>query len=145
MNKLSTKHAAAVSTVIALAALFTAPAQAYDYPLRLCQSGGLAASSDANGITSISKGAVYYYGTRVGDYIQTNRSAFGSLANQGSVEIFILWKYGNYNFALQGVHNYNSGEEHGGVSAASPGFTAFDAATFAAVYSGSCRNLTVTY
>lgn len=145
MNKPSRKHTAAVSTVIALAALFTAPAQAYDYSLRLCQIGGLAGSSDANGVTAISKGAVYYYNTRVGDYVQTNRSLFGSSANEGSVEIFVLWSYGDYNFTLQGLHSYSTGQQRGGVSAASPGFTAFDAATFVAAPSGSCRNLTVTY
>ncbi len=145
MNNLNRKHAVAISTVVALAALCSAPAQAYDYPLRLCQIGGLAASSDANGVTTTSKGAVYYNNVRLGDYIQTVRSNFSSISNQGYTEIFVFWSYGSYNFTLQGVHRYSDGEERGGVSAASPGFTAFDAATFVVAPGGSCRNLTVTY
>lgn len=99
--------------------------------------------NDAEGRWQFDGGDVYVGRNLVGHYTRKKRVSFGipSSINKSSMEMTIIWKYGDYNFTVQGSHYFGTGKEAGGVSATSAGFTAFQDATF----SGDHKSITITY
>lgn len=126
-----------------LLVLITMPAQAATVTYNLVQKSTLTNVNDTEGRWQFDGGEVYVGTTKVGYYTRKKRVSFGipSTINKSSMEMTIIWGWGDYNFTLQGSHYFGTGTEVGGVSATSSGFTAFSDATF----SGNHKAVTISY
>jgi hypothetical protein len=123
--------------------LLTMPSQAATVTYKLVKKSTLTNVNDAEGRWQFDGGDVYLGSTKVGHYTRKKRVSFGipSSVNRSSMEMTIIWAWGDYNFTLQGSHHFGTGREVGGVSATSAGFTAYTDATFA----GNHNAITITY
>jgi hypothetical protein len=119
------------------------PTQAATVTYDLKMQSTLTNVNDAEGRWQFDGGDVYLGNTKVGYYTRKKRVSFGipSSINKSSMEMTIIWAWGNYNFTVQGSHYFGTGTEVGGVSATSAGFTAYQDATFA----GNYNTITITY
>jgi len=126
-----------------VAALVALPTQAATVTYKLVQKSTLTNVNDAEGRWQFDGGDVYIGTTKVGYYTRHKRVSFGipSSVNKSSMEMTIVWAWGDYNFTLQGSHYFGTGTEVGGVSATSAGFTAYQNATF----DGNHTAITLTY
>jgi len=132
------------AVVIALSStLLSMPSQAATVTYKLIKKSTLTNVNDAEGRWQFDGGDVYLGNTKVGYYTRKKRVSFGipSSVNKSSMELTIIWAWGDYNFTLQGSHHFGSGREVGGVSATSAGFTFLSDATFA----GNHNEITITY
>lgn len=123
--------------------LLAIPAQAATATYKLVQKSTLTNVNDTEGRWQFDGGEVYVGSTKVGYYTRKKRVSFGipSSINKSSMEMTIIWAWGDYNFTVQGSHYFGTGKEVGGISATSTGFTAFSDATFA----GDHQAITITY
>ena len=126
-----------------IATIVTLPTQAATVTYKLVQKSTLTNVSDTEGRWQFDGGDVYIGSTKVGYYTRHKRVSFGipSSINKSSMEMTIIWAWGDYNFTVQGSHYFGTGTEVGGVSATSAGFTAYQNATFA----GNHTAITLTY
>ena len=126
-----------------IATIVTLPTQAATVTYKLVQKSTLTNVSDTEGRWQFDGGDVYIGSTKVGYYTRHKRVSFGipSSINKSSMEMTIIWAWGDYNFTVQGSHYFGTGTEVGGVSATSAGFTAYQNATF----SGNHTAITLTY
>ena len=126
-----------------MASIVALPTHAATVTYNLVQKSTLTNVSDTEGRWQFDGGDVYLGSTKVGHYTRHKRVSFGipSSINRSSMEMTIIWAWGDYNFTVQGSHYFGTGTEVGGVSATSAGFTAFQDATFA----GDHTSLTITY
>lgn len=143
MSKTAFYKKLVATALIAASCLTALPSTAATYTLDLVRKSTLTNVSDAEGRWQFDGGDVYLGSSLVGHYTRKKRVSFGipSSVNKSSMEMTIIWRYGDYNFTVQGSHYFGTGKEVGGVSATSPGFTAFEDATF----SGDSNTITVTY
>ncbi len=130
----------------AVASLFTlasVPSMAATVTYNLVRTSTLTNVDDTEGRWQFSGGKVYIGNFEVGHFISKKRVSFGvpSSVNKAAVETTIIWNWGDHNFTLQGTHYFGDGQQVGGVSATSPGFSAFKDAT----YGGTHQQITVTY
>lgn len=123
--------------------LLALPAQAATATYQLVQKSTLTNVNDTEGRWQFDGGEVYVGSTKVGYYTRKKRVSFGipSSINKSSMEMTIIWAWGDYNFTVQGSHYFGTGKEVGGISATSTGFTAYSDATFA----GDHQAITITY
>lgn len=137
------KFALFASLVALLATFASLPTQAASTTYKLVKKSTLTNVNDAEGRWQFDGGDVYLGSTKVGHYTRKKRVSFGipSSVNKSSMEMTIIWAWGDYNFTLQGSHYFGTGKEVGGVSATSAGFTLFQDATFA----GNSNSITITY
>jgi len=130
--------------LLATSSLFTAlSSEAATVTYNLVQKSTLTNVNDAEGRWHFDGGDVYLGGSLVGHYTRKKRVSFGipSSINKSSMEMTVIWATGNYNFTVQGSHYFSTGYQVGGVSAVSPGFTAFENAKF----TGNSGAITITY
>lgn len=128
--------------VLALAGAFTSlSAQAATVTYNLQRTSALTNVDDAEGRWQFDGGQVLIGNSVVGYYTRKKRVSFGIPINKHNVEITVIWASGNYNFTAQGSHSFSDGYQTGGISATSPGFTAFNNATF----TGNSNQITITY
>ncbi|WP_020408042.1 hypothetical protein [Hahella ganghwensis] len=134
---LASGFVALLSSAVAL------PTQAATVTYDLVKKSTLTNVNDAEGRWQFDGGEVYIGNTKVGYYTRKKRVSFGIPAsvNKSSMEMTIIWAWGDYNFTVQGSHYFGTGTEVGGVSATSSGFTAYEDATFA----GNHTSITITY
>lgn len=133
-------------TTLAAASLLTlasGPSMAASVTYDLVRTSTLTNVDDAEGRWQFSGGKVFVGQYHVGHFISKKRVSFGvpSSVNKAAVETTIIWNWGDHNFTVQGTHYFGSGQQVGGVSAASPGFSAFNDAT----YSGTHQQITIDY
>lgn len=123
--------------------LTTTPGMAATLTYDLVKTSTLTNVDDAEGRWQFSGGKVYYGNTHVGHFISKKRVSFGvpSSVNKAAVETTFIWNWGDHNFTIQGTHYFGTGKQVGGVSAVSPGFSAFEDAT----YSGTHQKITINY
>lgn len=126
-----------------LMGLIALPAQAATVTYSFVKTSTLTNVDDAEGRWQYDGGKVYLGATHVANYIRKKRVSFGvpSSVNKSTVETTVIWRWGDYNFTMQGSHYFGTGKEVGGVSATSVGFTAFQDATF----TGDHTTATITY
>lgn len=126
-----------------IATMVTLPTQAATVTYKLVKKSTLTNVTDTEGRWQFDGGDVYIGSTKVGYYTRHKRVSFGipSSTNKSSMEMTIIWAWGDYNFTVQGSHYFGTGTEVGGVSATSAGFTAYQNATFA----GNHTAITLTY
>ncbi|WDE11568.1 hypothetical protein [Thalassomonas haliotis] len=131
------------ATVVTLGVMASMPSQAATTTYKLVKTSNLTNVNDAEGRWQFDGGYVYIGNTHVGYYTRKKRVSFGipSSVNKSSMEMTVIWKWGNYNFTVQGSHYFGTGTEVGGVSATSAGFTYLEDATFA----GNHNAITITY
>lgn len=130
--------------VLALIGAFTSlSAQAATVTYTLQRTSTLTNVDDSEGRWQFDGGRVLVGNSVVGYYTRKKRVSFGipSSINKSNMEMTVIWASGNYNFTVQGSHSFSDGSQIGGVSATSPGFTAFNNATF----SGNSNQITITY
>jgi len=129
--------------VLAVTAAAAIPAQAATVTYTLVKKSALTNVNDGEGRWQFDGGDVYVGATKVGHYTRKKRVSFGipAAVNKSSMEMTIIWASGDHNFTVQGTHYFGTGREVGGISATSPGFSAFDNAKFA----GSSTSMTVTF
>ena len=138
------RNKAMFAVIVALStSLLSAPSQAATVTYKLVKKSSLTNVNDAEGRWQFDGGDVYLGANKVGYYTRKKRVSFGipSSVNKSSMEMTIIWSWGDYNFTVQGTHYFGTGREVGGVSATSAGFTAFSDATFA----GTHNAITITY
>jgi len=137
------RNAVIASALVAAGSLVALPSQAATYTLDLVRKSTLTNVDDSEGRWQFDGGNVYMNDSLVGYYTRKKRVSFGipSSINKSSMEMTIIWRYGDYNFTVQGTHYFGSGKEVGGVSATSTGFTAFEDSTF----TGDSNTITITY
>ena len=139
---MKTHHLVAAALAGVLATMTALPSQAATVTYNLVKKSTLTNVDDAEGRWQFDGGEVYVGQTRVGYYTRKKRVSFGipSSVNKSSMEMTIIWAWGDYNFTVQGSHYFGTGAEVGGVSATSSGFTAFQDATSA----GNSNSITIT-
>ena len=132
-----------MGVVAALAVMAVAPSQAATVTYNLVRTSTLTNVDDTEGRWQFDGGEVFVGATRVGYYTRKKRVSFGipSSINKAAMEMTVIWGSGDYNFTVQGSHFFGTGATVGGVSATSPGFTAYTDATFA----GTSTSITITY
>ncbi len=142
MTQLKTKLLA-IGLIAASSALFTTSTQAATVTYDLVKKSALTNVNDAEGRWQFDGGEVYIGNNLVGYYTRKKRVSFGipPFINKSSMEMTIIWRYGDHNFTVQGSHHFGTGREVGGVSATTPGFAAFENAK----YTGSPSSLTINY
>ncbi len=130
-----------ITSVVLLTTSLSAQAATVTY--NLVKNSTLTNVNDAEGRWQFDGGDVYIGTNKVGHYTRKKRVSFGIPAsiNKSSMEMTIIWAWGDYNFTVQGSHYFGSGTQVGGVSATSAGFTAFTDATF----TGNSNSITITY
>lgn len=128
---------------LGLMGLIALPTQAATVTYDFVKTSTLTNVNDAEGRWQYDGGKVYLGTTHVANYIRKKRVSFGvpSSVNKSTVETTVIWRWGDYNFTMQGSHYFGTGKEVGGISATSAGFTAFQDATFA----GDHTTATITY
>jgi len=141
--KKGNKHLLAAGMAIASLGVISLPTQAATVTYGLVKKSTLTNVNDAEGRWQFDGGDVMLNGSKVGHYVRKKRVSFGvpSSVNRSTMEMTIIWATGDYNFTVQGSHYFGTGLQVGGVSATSPGFTAFENAKF----SGSSSSITLTY
>ena len=143
LNIKSKKSGLLVASVITLGVMASLPSQAATTTYTLVKQSTLTNVNDAEGRWQFDGGKVYLGTTHVAYYTRKKRVSFGipSSVNKSSMEMTVIWRWGDYNFTVQGSHYFGTGKEVGGISATSVGFTAFEDATF----SGNSNTITITY
>jgi hypothetical protein len=143
-SRISRLRTGIAASVLALAGAFTCvAADAATVTYTLQRTSTLTNVDDAEGRWQFDGGRVLLNNNLVGYYTRKKRVSFGipSSVNKSSMEMTLIWASGNYNFTVQGSHSFSDGSQVGGVSGTSPGFTAFNNATF----SGNSNQITITY
>lgn len=137
------KRYLAPAVLAAATCMFALPSQAAQVTYNLSRVGSLTNVNDSAGRWQFDGGNVYLGGSHVGYYVRKKRVSFGipSSVNKAAVETTIIWKWGNYNFTVQGSHYFGNGAQYGGVSATSAGWTSLQNGT----YTGNASSITLTY
>lgn len=135
------KQLLAAATLAIGAMAIALPSHAATVTYKTTRTGILHNVTDAEGRWQYSGGNVYLGTTHVGYFVRKKRISFVPSANKAAVETTVIWKWGSHALTVQGTHDFSSGAEVGGVSAASAGFAAFKDASF----TGSHQEMTLTY
>ncbi len=129
-----------LATTMLLASMATT-ASAGSTTFRLTRESTLTNVDDAEGRWQFDGGNVYIGRNLVGHYTRSKRISFGVPTNKHAMEMTIMLNDTNSNFTVQGSHYFTTGEEIGGVSAASAGLSAIQHATF----TGDSDTLTINF
>lgn len=127
--------------------LAAAPAYAGTVNVELTRSAGPTNVDDSAGRFQYTGGDIILNGVDIGDYFMTKRVIFNvTSANEYPVELVLNIDsrlVGSGNITLKGMHSFSSGDQSGGIAAASASFSVLDGGTY--VLDSSTDTLSMTF